>query len=65
MAGHIWKEKGNHLSLWNEVEIIDREEHWRTRLLEELAHMLSYNGLLSRPSIDMNTIWKPIIKMIR
>ena len=28
MADHIWKEKGNHLSLWDEVEIIDRTEHW-------------------------------------
>ena len=27
MVDHIWKEKGNHLSLWDEVEIIDREHH--------------------------------------
>ena len=27
MADHIWKEKGNHLHLWDEVKIIDREEH--------------------------------------
>ena len=24
--------------------------------------MLGYNDLLSRPSIEMNTIWEPIIK---
>ena len=24
MADHIWKEKGNHLPLWDKVEIIDR-----------------------------------------
>ena len=27
IADYIWKEKGNHLSLWDEVEIIDRAEH--------------------------------------
>ena len=27
MADHIWKEKGNNLPSWDEVRIIDREEH--------------------------------------
>ena len=27
MADHIWKEKGNHLPLWDEVKIIDKEEY--------------------------------------
>ena len=62
MADHIWKEKGNHLPLWDEVEITDRAEHWRIRRLKESAHILGYNDLLSRPSIDMTTIWERIIK---
>ena len=62
MADHIWKEKGNHLPLWDKVEIIDRAEHWRIRRLKESAHMLGYNDLLSRPSIELNTIWELIIK---
>ena len=65
MANHIWKEKGNHLPLWDEVEIIDRAEHWMIRHLKESAHMLRYNDLLRKPSIDMNTIWEPIIKKAR
>ena len=65
MADHIWKEKGNHLPLWDEVEIIDRTEHWRIRHLKESAHMLGYNVLLSRPSIELNTIWELIIKKAR
>ena len=65
MAGHIWKEKGNHLLLWDEVEIIDRAEHWRIRRLKESAHIWGYNDLLSRPSIELNTIWEPIIKKAR
>ena len=63
MVDHIWKEKRNHLPLWDEVKIIDREEHRQIRRLKELAHMLGY--LLSWPSIEMNTIWEPIIKKVR
>ena len=65
MADHIWKEKGNHLPLWDKLEIIDRAEHWRIRCLKESAHILGYNDLLSRPSIELNTIWEPIIKKAR
>ena len=65
MADHIWKEKENHLPLWNEVEIIDRVEHWKIKPLKESAHMFGYNDLLSRLSIEMNTIWEPIIKKVR
>ena len=64
MADDIWKEKGNHLPLWDKVEIIDRVD-WRIRRLKESAHMLGYNDLLSRPSIELNTIWDPIIKKAR
>ena len=39
MADHIWKEKGNNLPLWDEVKIIDWEEHWRIRRINEWAHM--------------------------
>ena len=41
MADHIWKEKGNHLLLWDEVEIIYSEEYWRIKRLKESAHMLT------------------------
>ena len=61
---HIWKEKGNHLRFGDEVEIIYGAEHWRIRCLKESAHMLGYNDLLSRLSIEMNTIWELIIKKV-
>ena len=64
MADHIWKEKENHLPLWDKVKIIERDEHWRIRRLKESAYMLGYSDLLSRPSIEMNTIWELIIKML-
>ena len=48
VADHLWKEKGNHLPLWNEVKIIGCEEHWRIRRYKESAHMLGYSDLVSR-----------------
>ena len=65
IADHIRKEKRNHLPLWDKVRIIDRDEHWRIRHLQESAHIMGYSDLLSRPSTEMNTIWEPIIKKIR
>ena len=62
MADHILKEKGNHLPLWDEVKIIGREEHWRIRHLKEAIQQLGYSDLLSKPIIEMNTIWEPLIK---
>ena len=64
MADQIGKEKGNHLALWDEVQIIDWEEHWRIRCLKEAAHTLGYSDQLSRPSIEMNMIWEPLIKKV-
>ena len=65
MADHIWKEKRNHLPLWDDVKITDRAECWRIRRLKESVYMLGYNDLLSRPSIELNTIWELIIKKAR
>ena len=65
MVDHIWKENGNHLPLWDKVEKIDWAEHWRIRRLKESAHMLGHNDLPSRLSIELNTIWEPIIKKTR
>ena len=65
MADHIWKEKGNCLSLWDEVKIIPREEHWRIRCVKEPTHMLGYSDLLSRTSLKLYMIWEPLIEMSR
>ena len=65
MAYYILKEKGNVLPLWDEVKIIDRKEIWSIRCPKEAAYMLGYSDLLSRPNIEMNTIWESIIKMVR
>ena len=63
MANYIWKEKGNHLPLWDKVKIIDKEKHCWIKRLKESAHMLGY--LLSRLCIEMNSMLEPINKKIR
>ena len=65
MADYIWREMGNHMPLWNDVKIIEQEEDWRMRRFKEAVHMLGYGKLFSRPSIKMNAILEPIMKMSR
>ena len=65
MADYIWREKGDHRPLWDQVEIIDKEQHWKIRKLKESAHMLDHKNLLSWPSIEINTIWEPVIRSAR
>ena len=43
MANYLWKEKGNHLPLWDEVKIVDRGEYLKIRGLKEAAHMSGHN----------------------
>ena len=50
------------LPLLDESKITEREEYWKIRCLKEAAQMLDYNDMLSKQSIEMNTIWEPIIK---
>ena len=65
VADHIWREKEDHYPLWDQVEIIDKEHHWKTCKLKESAHMLVHKNLQSRPSIEINTIWEPVIRSAR
>ena len=65
IADHIWKEKGNHLLLWEEVKAYMGDLHWRMRYLKVAANMLGYRDLLSRSSIEMNSKMQPIMKNAR
>ena len=46
--------------LWDKIRIIYREGHWKRRHLKEVAHMLGHVDLLSRPSMEMNTVWESV-----
>ena len=45
--------------------MIDGEEHRRIRRLKEAAHMLGYSLLMSRPNVEINAIWEPLIKKVQ
>ena len=64
VADHIWREKGDQCLLWDQVEIIDKEHHRKIHKLKESAHMLGHK-ILSQPSIEINTIWEPVIRSAR
>ena len=42
MADHIWREKGDYPLLWDQVEIIDKEHHWKIGKYKESTHMLGH-----------------------
>lgn len=53
MADHVWRGKG--------YQRIVRE-HFRINQLKEPVHKLGSNNFFSRPSKEISTIWKPLIK---
>lgn len=55
MVNHVRSEKGR-ISLKNDEKILGSEEHWRVRLLKELAPMLGFENLLRMTSTEINTI---------
>lgn len=58
-------EKGAVQTLWNNVKLLNKQEHWEVRNLKESAHMLGYKEPLSRPSIEIKMILELLIKKKR
>lgn len=56
------EEKHDHKCLWNKG---NREQLWIIRWLKQSAHMLGSENSLSRPSVEINTIWDFLIKKYR
>ena len=65
VAEHAWREKGDHCPMWDHVEFIDKEHHRKIRKLNESAHMKGHKNLLSRLSIEISTVWEPVIRSAR
>ena len=43
MADHIWTSEGEHVVLWDEVQVIEREHSWKERKLKEAGKIYT-NG---------------------
>ena len=39
LADHIWTSEGDHMTLWDDVRIIDRERNWKERKIKEAAYI--------------------------
>ena len=61
LAEHIWTANGDHIPLWNDIKIIDRERFWKERKLKEAAHILLSPKCMSQTSADLNPMWLPLL----
>lgn len=62
MTDYIRREMRDIRYLWDEIVINDREYHQKMRKLKEPVHKLGQKNLISRPSVDINTIQEPVIQ---
>lgn len=53
MTFHVWREMSSQRTQWKEMKIL---EHWRIRRLKVSAHMLRYNDLPNRVSLEFFTL---------
>lgn len=61
MAVHVWRKKGECQSLRNEVKLLDSKT-LKNQTSEGIGVYTIFDGLLSRFSIEISTIWEPLIK---
>ena len=40
LADHIWSSEGDHMALWEDVRIIDKERGWKKRKIKCYVHYL-------------------------
>jgi hypothetical protein len=54
-----------HRILWDETKIIGKEPDWRARKINEAAVIMEGgNEVFSDPSVEIDSIWKPVIEEI-
>ena len=61
MADHIWTSEGEHVVLWDEVQVIEKEHSWKERKLKEAAHIAMSVECLSQPSAELSPMWLPLL----
>ena len=61
LAEHIWNANGEHVPLWNDVKIVDRERCWKERKLKETAHIILSPTCISQTSAELNPMWLPLL----
>ena len=62
MADHIWTSEGEHMVLWDEIRIIEKEHSWKERKLKEAANIAISMECISQPSAELSTMWLLLLK---
>ena len=62
LADHIWSSEGDHMALWEDVKIIDKERSWKERKIKEAAHIAMSTTCISQPSADLSPMWLPLLE---
>ena len=61
MADRIWTSEGEHVVLWDEVQVIEKEHSWKERKLKEAAHIAMSVECLSQSSAELTPMWLPLL----
>ncbi len=56
MVDHVQREKDEHYTLWDEVQIIDRERFWKMRKIKEAAHNKMSEKCISQFCTEFNFV---------
>ena len=61
IAHHIWNSEGDHMAMWDDIKIIDKERGWKERKIKEAAHIAMSATCISQPSADISPMWLPLL----
>jgi predicted GIY-YIG superfamily endonuclease len=60
IADHVWSK--HHNIKWSEAQVVHKEPHWKKRKFKEAVFIENNKNIFSKPSVEIPTIWKPLIK---
>ena len=62
IADHIWSLESDHMALWDNVEIIDKERGWTERKIKEAAHIAMSTTCISQARADFRPMWLSLLE---
>jgi predicted GIY-YIG superfamily endonuclease len=61
LAHHTYEYEEGHKICWNEAKVLQIEPNTTCRKYKESAHMSLLDHPISHPSLDVSSIWTPVI----
>lgn len=50
----MWRDKGSQYPIWNEVQIIDKEHHWKVRKFKEAEYINIAEKCINQTSVNLS-----------